>query len=57
MGQISCENKFCIYEKQGKCILERIELDIQGSCMECIYINIEEDILNKLKDDLLEKWM
>ena len=53
MLQIVCENEFCIYQKEGSCILESAHLDIQGRCVECIYINIEEDALNKLKENLL----
>ncbi len=34
MFQLSCENAFCIYQKQGN----------------CIYINVEEDTLNNLKE-------
>ena len=55
MLQLSCENEFCIYQKQGICILESIQLDIQGNCMDCIYVNIEESVLNNLKDKLLRE--
>ena len=55
MVQLSCENEFCIYQKQGNCILESVHLDIQGNCMDCIYVNIEDDDLNRLKEKLLEK--
>ncbi len=53
MIQLSCENEFCIYQKQGTCILESVRLDIQGSCVDCIYIDVEEDTLNNLKEKLL----
>ena len=53
MTELSCENEFCIYQKQGICILESIKLDIQGSCVDCIYIHVENDILNNLKEKLL----
>ena len=54
MAQLSCENEFCIYQEQGNCILESIQLDIQGNCLDCIYINIDEDTLNNLKEKLLK---
>ena len=54
MTQLSCENEFCIYQKQGKCILESVQLDIQGNCADCIYIKIEEDPLNFLKEKVLK---
>jgi len=50
---LSCENEFCIYQKQGACILESIQLDIQGNCVDCVYINVEENDLNNLKKKLL----
>lgn len=53
MSQLFCENEFCIYQKQGNCILERVKLDIQGSCKDCLYVNIQEDTLDLLKEDLL----
>lgn len=53
MARLSCENEFCIYQKQGTCILESVQLDIQGNCVDCIYINVEKDTLNNLKEKLL----
>ena len=53
MNRLFCENEFCIYQKQGICILESVQLDIQGNCVSCIYINLEEADLNKLKEKLL----
>lgn len=50
MTQLSCENKFCIYQKLGKVILKSVQLDVQGNCLDCIYINIDEDFLNDLKE-------
>ena len=46
---MKCENHFCIYENAGFCLLEYIELDTQGQCKECIYVNIEEEKLKALK--------
>lgn len=57
MPQLFCENEFCIYQKQGNCILESVQLDIQGNCMDCIYIHIKKDDLNTLKEKLLEDWL
>lgn len=52
---MNCENIFCIYCEDGKCKLENISLDIQGSCQECIYVDISEDLLKDLKKNSLEK--
>ncbi len=50
-----CENIFCIYWEDNTCILDSISLDIQGTCRDCIYIELEESILSKARKDLLEK--
>lgn len=51
---MKCENLFCIYEKDGDCILDNIELDISGSCQNCIYVDIPENLLETLKTSCLE---
>jgi hypothetical protein len=51
-----CENFLCIYQSQGQCILDEIRLDGLGMCTECIYPNFEQEILNQMKKDLLEKY-
>ena len=40
-----CENHFCIYWKNYRCQLNQISLDIQGICQECIYLELEEDVM------------
>ncbi len=52
---MKCENYLCIYEEQGDCLLQRIELDVQGQCKECIYIDVPPRELRELKDRLLTK--
>lgn len=49
-----CENKFCIYQNNNKCIDDNIELDISGLCQSCILINIDDELLEKLKKKTLE---
>ena len=49
MTQLSCENEFCIYQKQVTFVLEEVQLDIQGNCVDCIYISIEDKELTNLK--------
>lgn len=48
-----CENFLCIYEKKGKCTLRSVELDILGSCKECIYVTIDAETLDTLKKKTL----
>ena len=53
--ELSCENEFCIYQKNENCILDVIHLDVNGNCTDCIYINIEDDALINLKEKLLKE--
>ena len=54
---LKCENKFCIYCDKEKCTLENIELDIIGQCTECIYPNIDGEVLRKAKGQTRNKIM
>lgn len=49
-----CENNFCIYWSKNNCILNNIEIDISGVCKSCIYLNIEEEILNNYRKNSLK---
>ena len=53
---MKCENEFCIYQSNGKCMLDRVDINSSGMCTECIYPDIDEEILNKEKRKLLEKY-
>lgn len=48
--KMKCENYFCIYENNGRCLLKSVGLDILGQCKECIYISIEDEKLKELKE-------
>lgn len=50
-----CENFFCIYNEEEKCLLDEIELDICGLCKSCIYVNIDRSEIVKRKKEQLEK--
>jgi len=50
---MKCENCFCIYQKNNKCILKNIELDVLGQCHECIYVDIPQKYLEALKNEKL----
>lgn len=54
--RMTCYNNFCIYEKENNCILDTITLNETGMCLECININIPEEIINREKMILLEKY-
>lgn len=48
-----CENEFCIYQTDNNCILNNIELDINGTCLSCILIQIPNETLNEFKNKAL----
>lgn len=51
-----CENHFCIYQAEGKCILQEIQLDSAGVCTNCIYPVLNEEYLKQEKLRLLQKY-
>lgn len=52
---LRCENKFCIYWKEYECTLDEIELDELGCCQMCIYVEVDEDILEKSRQEILRR--
>ena len=50
---MTCQNIFCIYQRNNECILEEISLDIIGICDNCIYVDIDTKMLNELKENQL----
>ena len=53
---MECENFLCVYQKDDKCILDRISLDVVGHCLDCIYVDIEPELLKELKDKQLKQF-
>ena len=53
---MKCENNFCIYQCSGKCILDEVSIDNLGVCTECIYPDIDEEILYQAKLKLLKRY-
>lgn len=47
---MNCENNMCIYWKDNECILSEISIDCAGNCTECIYVDIDEEILNEARN-------
>lgn len=52
---MKCENKFCIYWSKDTCILDNVTLDCMGLCSDCIQVNIEDHLLEKYRERLLEE--
>ena len=50
-----CENRFCLYQENNVCQVSNIELDITGLCRTCVYVDIDENKLNKMKDDQIKR--
>ncbi len=46
---MNCDNTFCIYEENGKCLFESVDHDINGNCTSCIYVDIPKEILENNK--------
>lgn len=44
---MKCENNFCIYWNSDRCLLYEISLDVTGHCLECIYVELIENDLEK----------
>ena len=53
---MECENTFCIYEKDGNCILEEVSLNVFGACESCIYVPIDREYLETQKQKLLKEY-
>ncbi len=52
---MDCENAMCIYQKEGKCILDEITLNEMGVCEECIVVTIDKGFLEYKKALKLEE--
>lgn len=53
---MKCENNYCIYHFNGKCILDKVDMNSLGMCTECIYPDIDEEFLNQAKLKVLKKY-
>lgn len=51
-----CENYFCIYWSEDICCLDSISLDILGNCQDCIYVTINEEILQQARLEQLNQY-
>ena len=53
---MKCENMYCVYWQNNECILEDVSLDILGACDSCIYVDIDEKVLNEYRLKQLKKY-
>lgn len=49
---MQCDNLLCIYEKAHTCLLNRIDLDEEGHCRQCIMIAWTEEELREKKEKI-----
>lgn len=50
-----CEQKFCVYWMNHRCILDEISIDETGMCTDCINTNIDGKLLDKLRQRHLDE--
>ena len=50
-----CENDYCIYWKDNRCILNEIYVNKIGLCESCIHISIPDDDLKKVREEQLAR--
>ena len=53
---MTCKNIFCIYQSEGTCSVEHVNIDACGMCTACIHPNIDKKVLEEAKRALLEKY-
>lgn len=54
---IECENNYCIYWENKKCILSNIFINSAGLCMDCILISLSErELKEKRKKEGTKKF-
>jgi len=52
---VICENRFCLYQENNECQVSHVELDITGLCRTCVYVDIDEKKLSKMKDEQIKR--
>ena len=53
---MDCENIYCVYQKDKRCILESISIDETGRCTACIHVDVEMEVLDSMKEKLLKRF-
>lgn len=51
-----CENFLCIYQSDGCCFAETVRINRVGICETCIYPDIDNKMLQKAKQRLIERY-
>lgn len=56
MKEINCGNYYCMYWENDTCLLDGLDLDIQGNCMNCILIELSDEVLEQERKRTLAAW-
>ena len=51
---MSCENIYCIYNKQNRCGFESVTINALGMCEDCILVSFDKDFLDTEKKRQLQ---
>ena len=52
---MNCANEYCLYNKDFKCIIDGVNIDLLGHCDDCIMVRIDKEVLNAEKERQLSK--
>lgn len=52
---LACGNQLCAYWSDDACILGKVSLDEQGSCIDCMTVELSEEFLARKRKELLEE--
>ena len=52
---MECDNKYCIYQKNSRCLIEKVTINGLGMCDNCILISLDKDFLETEKERQLQE--
>jgi len=52
---INCKLRLCVFNREGQCLLEEIEIGSLGSCENSLLLNICPDSIEDQKESALKK--
>ncbi|MCL2577225.1 MAG: sporulation initiation factor Spo0A C-terminal domain-containing protein [Defluviitaleaceae bacterium] len=50
---MNCENELCVYNKNYKCVLEKVTINNFSICKESAYISLQKNYLDRVKESQL----
>jgi len=51
---MQCENEYCIYNRELKCLLDKVAINSLGMCDDCIIISLSKNFLESEKTRQLQ---